>query len=178
VRKLPAITIAGTALVALGGTALAASRNNHVMSVALPDGSTARIQYVGDVAPKVVIEPSRSLASDVVLPSFAGFDRMIDEMNRQAQAMMRTVQQASVAAGPPGAPAPFVASFGTAPQGVSSTTIVSYSNGNSTCTRTTQTISQGPGKPPKVSSSVSGNCSSNSAPEPVPAPGSARLDHT
>jgi hypothetical protein len=37
-------------------------------------------------------------------------------------------------------------------------TIVSTSNGTQTCTRRTDVTSEGPGKPPKVVSSVSGTC--------------------
>lgn len=176
-RKLPAIALAGAAAAFLAGTAFAASRNNHVMTVALPDGSTARVEYVGDVAPRVTIEPSRSVALGgwMPLPAFAGFDRMIDQMNRQAEAIMREVQQAPARPGA-GISTPNLASFGAAPGGFTSTTVVSYSNGNSTCTRSTETVSQGPGKPPKVTSTVSGNCGAPSAPSP--GANSPRLDHT
>jgi hypothetical protein len=177
VRKLPAIALAGVAAVTLAGTAVAASRNNHVMNVPLPDGSTARVEYAGDVAPKVTVEPARPVAFGdwAPLPSFAGFDRMIEQMNRETQAMLRQAQQMARQPVAPGA-TPYVASLGNAPAGVTSTTVVSYSNGSSTCTRTTETVSQGPGRPPKVTSSVSGNC----APHPgtAPAPSAAPLNRT
>jgi hypothetical protein len=41
-----------------------------------------------------------------------------------------------------------------------SVTVVSTSNGAKTCTRTTEVMSQGSGKPPKLVSNVSGDCSS------------------
>ena len=167
-RKLPAIALAGFAAAALAGTAVAASRSSHVINVALPDGSTARVEYVGDVAPKVTIEPGRPVAFGALapLPSFASFDQMFEQMNRETEAMMRQaqqMQQVAAQAGPGGA-APTVASFGNAPAGVTSTAVVSYSNGHGTCTRTTQTVSQGAGKPPKVTSSVSGDCGAEAAP--------------
>jgi hypothetical protein len=182
VRKLFAIACAGVAAAALAGSAVAANRASHVMNVALPDGSTARVEYVGDVAPKVTIAPARPFAAAtegwMPLPSFAGFDAMFEQMSRQTEAMIRQAQQMAAHPGLGGA-APYVASFGNAPAGASSsTTIVSYSNGSGTCTRTTQTVSQGAGKPPKVTTSVSGNCGAQNAPQHAPAASSAPLSNT
>lgn len=164
-RKLPKIAFAGVAAAALAGTAVAASSNNHVMNVSLPDGSVAHIEYAGNVAPRVTVQPMPVAADDwAPFASFAGFDRMMADMNRQTDALIRQAQQmASRPGGNPGAPT--VASFGNAPAGASSSmTVVSYSNGNSTCTRTTETVSEGPGKPPKVTSNISGNCGPSTAP--------------
>lgn len=169
-RKLPTFALAGVATLALAGTAVAAKHADHVMNVALPDGSVAHVEYAGKVAPTVTIEPAMSAAAqddDDWLPalSFAGFDRMMAEMNRQTEALMREAQMmANHPAGVPGSP--IVASFGNAPAGASSMTVVSYSNGSGTCTRTTETVSQGPGKAPKVTSNVSGNCGASAAPAP------------
>jgi hypothetical protein len=171
VRKVPAFALGGIVAAALAGSAVAANRTSHVMNVALPDGSTARVEYVGDVAPKVTVEAARPVAIGdwSPLPSFAGFDRMMEQMNRETEAMMRQAQQIARQPVASGA-APYFASFGNAPAGVTSTTIVSYSNGSSTCTRTTESVSQGPGKPPKVTSSVSGNCGAPAAPAPSSRP--------
>ena len=157
-RKLPAFAFAGIAA-ALAGTAIAAAPKNHVMNVPLPDGSVARVEYVGDVAPKVTIAP-RPLAGSAAswampFPSFAGFDRMIQEMNRQTEQMVRQAQEM---ARRPGVAAPYIASYGKLPAGETSTTVVSVSNGGGTCTRTTEVVSQGPGKAPKVTSNVTGQC--------------------
>ena len=165
--RLPAIVLTGVAAAALAGTAIAASPKTHVMNVPLPDGSVARVEYVGDVAPKVTVAP-RPLADAAMpwampFPSFAGFDRMIAEMQRQSQEMMRQAQQ--MARRPAGA-APYIASYGDLPAGGTSTTVVSVSNGGATCTRTTEVVSQGAGKPPKVTSSVSGQCASAPAAAP------------
>jgi hypothetical protein len=178
VRKLPAIALAAFASAAVAGTAVAANRSSHVMTVALPDGSTARVEYVGDVAPKVTVEHGRPVAFGDWSPlaSFAGFDRMIEQMNRETEAMLRQAQQMQQVAAQPGVggAAPYVASFGNSPAGVTSTTVVSYSNGSATCTRTTQTVSKGAGKPPKVTSSTSGDCGS----QPASAKGSGPLSNT
>src|SRR5579872_5326622 len=96
VRKLPAVVLISLSAVALAGTAAtAASRSSHVMNVPLPDGSVAHVEYVGNVAPKVTIEPAVAPDADddwAPATSFARFDRMIAEMNRQAEAMMRQAQ--------------------------------------------------------------------------------------
>jgi hypothetical protein len=160
VRKLPAFAFAGIAAAALAGTAIAAGPKTHVMNVPLPDGATARVEYVGDVAPKVTVTPG-SMADmhdpwATAFPSFAGFDRMFQEMNQRTQQMMRQAQE--MARQPAGA-APYIASYGNMPAGGTSTTVISVSNGGSTCTRTTEVVSQGAGKPPKVTSNVSGQCS-------------------
>jgi hypothetical protein len=169
VRKLPAAAC-GIA-VALAGTAYAASPKSHVMNVPLPDGSVARVEYVGDVAPKVTVAPAPMAEAGApwavggwampAMPSFAGFDRMISEMNRRSQEIAR--QASEMARQASSGAAPYVASFGNLPAGQTSTTRVSYSNGGKSCTRTTEVVSQGPGKAPKVTTSVTGECGASPA---------------
>lgn len=160
-RKASAIVLAGLGAVTLTGAAAAASRDTHILNVPLPDGSTAKVEYVGDVAPKVTVTPA-SLAGPWA--PFGLFDRSAFDMERQIDAMMRQVDQMAwqpIA----GAPGLNVASYGNAPAGTSSVTIVTTSNGSQTCTRRTDVTSEGPGKPPKVISSLSGNCGdANAAP--------------
>jgi hypothetical protein len=79
--------------------------------------------------------------------------------------MIRRAQQISIQ---PGGAAPYVASFGSLPAGETSTTIVSVSNNGVTCTRTTEIVSQGPTKAPKVTSNVSGQCGGAPAPSSGP----------
>jgi hypothetical protein len=171
VRRLPAFAFAGAAAAALAGTAIAAAPKSHVMNVSLPDGAVARVEYVGDVAPKVTIAPAPlanpAAAWAMPFPSFAGFDRMIEQMNRETEAMMRQAQEA---AHRPAGAAPYIASYGSLPAGGTSTTVVSVSNGGATCTRTTEVVSQGPGKPPKVTSNVSGQCRGGAAAAPPSGP--------
>ena len=166
-KTLPAFALAGIAAAAIAGTAIAASSKTHVMNVPLPDGSIAHIQYVGDVAPKVTVEPRPMAALDrawapMSMPSFAGLAQMMARINQQMQELARQ---------PLGAPGMNVAAYGNLPSGATSTSVVSYSNGGSTCTRTTEVVSQGPGKPPKVTTNVSGDCSGVAPQAPtVPAP--------
>lgn len=163
-RKLPAFAMA-VAAAALAGSAVAAAPRTHTMDVSLPDGSVAHIEYVGDVAPKVVLAP-RPLAPPadawaMPFPSFAGFDRMMEQMRRQSQEM---IQRAKEMSRQPVGAGSYVASYGNLPAGETSTTIVSVSNNGVTCTRTTEVVSQGPGKTPKVTSNVTGHC--GEAPSP------------
>ena len=133
------------------------------MNVALPDGSLARVEYVGDVAPRVTVAPSRSAGADMPwatpFPSFGGFDKIFADMQRRSQEMIRQAQEMARQPARGAAAAPYVASYGDLPAGQTSTTVVSVSNGGGTCTRTTEVVSQGPGKAPKVTSNLSGQCS-------------------
>ena len=160
-RKANAIVLAGLGAVGIAGAAVAASRDTHTMNVPLPDGSTARVEYVGNVAPKVTVVPAP-------MAQFGLFDRSMFDMQRQIDAMMKQVD--AIARAPmavAGAPGMNVAAYGNAPQGAQSVTVVSTSNGAKTCTRTTEVTSQGAGKSPKVVTNVSGDC--GAAPAPAPA---------
>jgi hypothetical protein len=169
VSKFRVTALAGAAALVAAGTAFAATpginSNTHVMTVPLPDGAVARVEYTGNVAPKVTVQP-RAFGdlgwAPMAFPSFAGFDRMIEQMNRESEAMMRQAQE--IAHQPPGAATRYIASYGNMPAGATSTTVVSYSNGGRTCTRTTESVSEGPGKPAKVTSSVTGDCGGSAAP--------------
>jgi hypothetical protein len=172
VSKLRVTALAGAAALAIAGTAFAATpkanSNTHIMTVPLPDGSVARVEYAGAIAPKVTVEP-RPLGefgwAPMAVPSFAGFDRMIEQMNRESEAMMRQAQL--IAHQAPGDATRYIASYGNMPAGATSTTVVSYSNGGRTCTRTTETVSEGAGKAPKVTSSVTGDCGTAAGQAPI-----------
>src|SRR4051794_5375451 len=83
-HKAYAIVLAGLGATALAGAAVAASRGSHTMNVPLPDGSTAKVEYVGDVAPKVTVVPAP-------VSPFGLFDRSAFDIQRQIDAMMRQV---------------------------------------------------------------------------------------
>jgi hypothetical protein len=159
-RKALAIVLAGLGAVTLTGAAAAARQDTHVMTVPLPDGSTATIEYVGKVAPKVTVTPVPIAGPWAPFGLFgrSGFDmqRQIDAMMREIDAMAKRPLTVT--------PGLNVAAYGSAPAGSSSVTVVSTSDGASTCTRTTEVTSQGAGKPPKVVSKVSGDCAVGAAP--------------
>jgi hypothetical protein len=172
-RKLGGIALAAAAAAVAGG-AIAAGSKSHVMNVALPDGSVARIEYVGDVAPKVTVAPPKVAAGAWAVPAFPSLgdlDRMVADLNRQRAAIIRQAQQLARQSAPATGSAANLAAYGDVPGGSVSTTVVSVRNGNTSCTRTTQIVGQGPGKPPKVVENASGNCTGLAAPAPrVPTP--------
>ena len=95
-RKAFGLVLAGMGTTALAGAAIAASRDTHTMNVPLPDGSTARVEYVGNVAPKVTVVPGPTAP-------FGIFDRSMFDMERQIDAMIRqvdTMARMPVAGGP------------------------------------------------------------------------------
>lgn len=159
-RKALSIAAAGLSAVTLAGAAFAAARNTHMLSVPLPDGSVAQVEYVGSVPPRVTVSPA--------VPAFTPFgmlDRSAFDIERQMDAMMQQIS--SMARVPAvGGTGLDVAAYGNAPAGSSSVTIVTTSSGGKTCTRRTEVNSQGPGKPPKVASSLTGDCAGGAAPAP------------
>jgi hypothetical protein len=161
-RKAFGLVLAGLGAATIAGAAVAARQDAHVMNVPLPDGSTARVEYVGDVAPKVTVVPG------AVAP-FGLFDRSMFDMQRQIDSMMRQVDamtRAPLAVA--GSPGMNVAAYGDAPAGAQSVTVVSTSDGSKTCTRTTEVTSQGAGKAPKVVTNVSGDCGPAERAKPGP----------
>ena len=178
-RRLAKFALAGAAAAAIAGTAYAASKTAHEMVVALPDGAVAHIQYYGDVAPKVTIAPGAQAGlpgawAPMAFPRFGDLDQEIARMHQQTEAMIRQAQRM---AAQPGAPGVNVASYGNMPAGANSVSVVSYRNGGRTCTRTTETMSQGPGKPPKVTTKVSGDCGP-AGPVPETTQPTGPLSHT
>jgi hypothetical protein len=175
VRTLPALAL-GVAASALAGAALAANQPTHRMDVPLSDGGVVHVEYVGDVAPKVSVAPTRprSLWAPMAFPGFGNFDAMFDQLNRE----MGRIQQV---ASQPGAPGGLnVAAYGDMPAGTSSISVVSSSTGGVSCTRTTEVLSQGPRKPPKVTTNVSGDCGGapKAGPQAAPIGGTGPIDHT
>jgi hypothetical protein len=157
-RKAFGLVLAGLGAAAIAGVAVAANRDTHVMNVPLPDGSTARVEYVGDVAPKVTVVPG-------AVTQFGLFDRSMFDMERQIDAMMRRVDsivRSPMAAG--AIPGMNIAAYGNGPTRGTSVTVISTSNGAKTCTRTTEVTAQGAGKPPKVETNISGDCGTAPAP--------------
>lgn len=170
-RTLSKLGLAAICAAGVAGTAAAAARNAHVMNVALPDGSVAHVEYVGDVAPKVIVAPASPIAwsgfaAPVDLP-MNGFDAMFAQMDREMAATMRQIDQIArqpIAAGAHGAN---LAAYGSAPEGSSSYSVVTVSENGRECSRSTEVIGQGAGKAPKVVSKVSGDCGATPSAAPA-----------
>lgn len=160
-KLLRTAVLAGAAAIATAGTAIAAANHNRVMTIDLPDGSLARIEYQGDVAPKVTVEPAMRFApvrfaDPAITAPFALFDRIAADMDRQMDAMFRQVRMLEAAAAR--GTTLDRAAFGTLPAGTVSYRFVSTSTGNGTCSRSIQITSLGADQQPKVVSSSSGDC--------------------
>jgi len=150
-RTVLAAGAAVLALTGLAGVASAETANTHVMTVRLPDGTIEQIRYSGNVPPQVVVAPD-AVAFD---SPFTMLDRMTALMDRQAEAMIRTIN--AMTAQP--FPGPTTeAAFGAVPAGV--------------CMRSVQITYTGHGQP-QIVSRTAGNCGAadgTAAPVQVPAP--------
>lgn len=162
-RNVRATVLAGVALALVAGTAVAAGKDTKTVNVALPDGSVAHVEYTGNVAPKVTIQPlSQSIPIRFLDPfdaaPFEMFDRISTAMDRQFDTVMQQVHAgASLPQANGGAPA--FAAFGKLPEGVTSYSFVSTSDGRSVCNRSWQMTSNGQATPAKVTYASSGDCS-------------------
>ena len=163
-RKLPEAVLAGIASLVVAGTAVAAARDVHSVNVSMPDGAVVHILYHADVAPKVRLEPAKTWMP--VLMGFdwplSYFDRLSAEMDRQATLMSRQSAELSQRPWQDGETLRNLASANSLPGGsldyYESTTTTS----NGSCTRTVHMTSTGPNQAPKVNTSVSGNCPTDS----------------
>ena len=170
-RKIRTAVLAGVAALCVAGTAVAASNDTHVMTVDLPDGSIARIEYQGAVAPKVKIDPTTRFEPVLFVEPFdaapfAGFDRIFADMDRQAAAMMRQVR--ALRSQPLDSSAkPDLAAFGTMPAGTVSYRFVSTSDGDRFCSQSWEWTSQGAGQQPRLVSASSGDCDAGSPAKPA-----------
>ena len=177
-RKLPALAL-GVAAAAVAGVAIAAAPATHRLDVALPDGGVVHVDYVGNVAPTVTVATGdpRGIWAPMAfpaMPDMRNFDAMFQQLERQSRQIEQMARQI------PAAPGMNVAAYGDMPAGSSSVSVISTSNGGVSCTRTTEVISQGAGKPPKVTTNVSGNCGAGpkAAPQAAPQAGSGPIDRT
>jgi hypothetical protein len=138
--------------------------------VALPDGSVAKIEYAGEVAPKVTVEPAEAPVLVAVDP-FAQFGRIAAMVDARRDAMLRqmaALQQAAAQAqsGEPGQ----LTVVGNLPAGIHYTMVSSTTDANG-CTRSVQYSSDGGSDAPKVTRASAGSC--DSAVENHPGPTAA-----
>ncbi|MEO7689187.1 MAG: hypothetical protein ABIS51_07870 [Sphingomonas sp.] len=162
-RKKTIGLLAGIAGLALAGAAMATTppkhvQPEHVLNIALPDGTIQQIRYSDDTPPAVVFTPVSQVALPVAFGDpFAEFDRIAAAMDRQMDAMLR---EASTMAAQPVGPDGKIdeAAFAKLPAGTVHYSFASSSSGNGTCSRSVQVTSFGPNQQPKIVSQRSGNC--------------------
>lgn len=160
--------------------AQAATADMRSMRVDLPDGSVAYVQYTGDVAPKVEIQPvdARSVvATDpfsmpVMMPmsaAFAEMTRISALMDRQAAAMMQQaaiMQREALDDSPPNLPTTTMVGTRTLPKGTYFSYVSSVTDGNG-CTRTVSYNSDGAGGAPRLTRAASDGCGAASPGKPL-----------
>lgn len=169
-KPVRALCLAGVAAIALAGSfGLAEAKDPavHVMTVQLPTGEVAQIQYVGDVAPGMVLVPVAEPVSTMppVGNPFAMMDAMAAQMDREMASLMHQVDRMSAAS----EPGLTEAGFGQVPAGVTEYSVVSTLMPNGVCTRTVR-ISATPGQAqPRMVSQASGACGEEAHDQAVPA---------
>ena len=161
-RKLRTVVLSGFAALAVAGAALAATRDMHVMKVGLPGGAVARIEYEGDVAPKVIVAQAAvpvDLCDAVDTAPSAVFDRIAASMSRDMDAMVHEI--GAFEPMPPSADGRIdLAALVKLPAGSVHYQFISTSDGSGTCGRSLEVTSYGPDHKPKIVTNSSGNCAS------------------
>lgn len=156
--------VAAIAAIGFCGMALAQDAQIHTMTVTLPGGGVAQIQYTGSTPPQVALgdAPAPMFAAmppffDASSP-FAEMERISAAMDRQADRMFR-----EAAALEAGSAQPNLTATSTMPVGAREYSFVSEINGNNVCSRSMVITSNGNGAP-HVVTHTSGNCSAAGAP--------------
>lgn len=161
------ILAGGAALLAVGTAAMAAEKL-HTMNVALPDGSVARVEYTGDVAPRIAVRPAETVPV-VYADPFAELDRMAAAMEARHQAMMQQVAAMEQAAAKAGAGAPGEMTLvGNLPAGTHFTYVSSTTDEHG-CTQTVEYRSDGTSPQPQVTRTSAGSCDKAVSDAPVAA---------
>ena len=174
---LAGIAVLGVTACALPSIAMVLAR--HELSAPLADDGAATARYVGDTAPHVWITPPALQAAwmqprdDGAFASFAGFDQMAADMDRQMAAMMR---QANMMMAMPDTQELTDATLQGMPAGSQSTSVISTSfGGGNACIRIVQVSTSVHGGKPQVMSRSSGNCGTAAAAQPQQEPLDSRL---
>ncbi len=158
-RVSPWSVVAAAAAVLTAGAvtpAIAGDDQPHVLTVQLPGGGVERIQYTGDVAPRIVLVPTSSMMAQP--DPFAALERISAMMQQQQAIMLQQMQMLDAA--------PFAAG------GLS---FVSATSGSGVCMHSVRITYNGGDAAPHVVSSTSGDCGPAHAARPrietiMPAP--------
>jgi hypothetical protein len=162
-HSLKPLLIAGAAIAGLAVLAPAVARelNTHHMTVAVPGGGVATIEYSGNVAPKVTFRPvaTAALADPFAwtaafdMPSFAALDRIAADMDRQMNIMLHRAEMLSRL---PQDDSLRSAVMHDLPPGITSFSMIETSTGNGVCTKVTRITQGAADAKPQVVSQTSG----------------------
>jgi hypothetical protein len=178
-RIIAPLAVAATALFATG---IAVASTRHVMTLPLNDGSIVRVEYEGDVAPRISYAPVVRPASApvAIVDPFAQMDAVFAAMEQRHQAMMREIAalqaQAQV---DPSSPVRQISAGDGAPAGggysfVSTTTTTTSSGG---CGHSVEVV-QRPGAAPQRIERSFGDCGRAGAAPAPPAPAAPQAPAT
>ena len=172
--------IASLAVLAAAGSLLlagsASAQTMHTMTVTLPDGAAAQIQYAGPVPPRVEIVPAT--AADIAFapfwpassdPIFAEMRMISVAMDRDADAMLsRAAAMMNAPAMAGGGDGVWRIDASDMPAGARSYTFSETLGPNGVCRQSMTITSQGPGAKPHVATRQSGTCDNPNASYAVP----------
>jgi hypothetical protein len=148
--SMRSVVTGAVAILAAGALTPALARDDqmHILTVQLPGGGVEQIQYLGDVAPRVIFAPrAPSIAvPTMAIDSFAVLEQISALMDRQAEAMLRQVEALSNG---------FVPAL---PPGANGHSFVSTMPGSGVCTQSVQITYNGRDPAPRIVSNTSGDC--------------------
>ena len=161
-RRIPLLLTgaAGLALAASAALAAAGDTKLREMTIRLPGGGVERIEYSGNVPPRVHVDtrpfdiawPEALFAPDL---SFAAFDRMEQDFDREtAMFRKRAEQLQSISANG----ALDEAALRAMPAGTTSYSMISTSNAKGFCTQSVEVTKPASGGKPEVVRHSSGDC--------------------
>lgn len=176
-RKTQTLLIAGAAALALGGAAAVAgdkAAGTHTMTVQVPGGGVAHIEYTGAVKPRVtfaqdlqVVDPLRPaprVLFDHTFEPFAFWPGDIARDMQRIRAMMRELPALPLRAS--GVPSALLqAGDDTVAPGSYSYSFTSTTTGGKTCARTVHVTAPAGGGKPEVVERTSGDCEGIATPK-------------
>lgn len=170
-----AILLGGAAALVCASAASASTDRWNTTTVELPDGSTAEIQYVGDIPPRVSISAPVVQDTGAVIEGAAGQEIAYGGLPRARRVIQAPTQPAPAISAPaiPAQPAPpqFIIA-GDAPKGSTyEYTLITTGADGRVCTQRTEWTSRGKGREPEVKQRDAGDgCATLAAPPASPAP--------
>lgn len=175
-RKYHSVLLASVALICASAASAAPGLQWHTTTVALPDGSQAEIQYVGDIPPRVSIAQPVVQDTSASIEDTRGEEVAYGGIPRARRIVQRPSAEAPGMAPAPQEPAPpqFIVS-GDAPKGSTyEYSLITTGADGRVCTERTEWTARGKGKQPQIKKTNSGEgCAALSAqpgPAPVPQP--------
>jgi hypothetical protein len=166
-RKAALVVVASLAIA--GGASVAhGSPELKTMNVDLPDGSVVRVQYSGDVPPRVELRQAPVRGDLAFDPApFLAFHRIAAEMDRQIQQLWS------------GRFAPRWAGWGATGPAGAGFSFVSQTTSDGRCTRSVEMTVAAPGAKPQMTKHQSGDCAAGpdarSSTRPQPGRGDGKV---